>query len=137
MKIRPYRDSDFPALENILRKTNLYEPSYDNREKYRKHVEEGHPILVATERDQVVGGAILVHTPFISIGYHLAVHPDYQRKGIGNALMKESEKILKEKGAEKVCIYVYEDKKHLLDIYKKKGFVPFPGSVLCMDKELK
>lgn len=30
--------------------------------------------------------------------WHIAIHPDYQRKGIGNKLLKKAEKIAKEKG---------------------------------------
>jgi ribosomal protein S18 acetylase RimI-like enzyme len=53
-------------------------------------------MIVAVEDDKVVGTVFIIYDPWDSFVYHLGVHPNYQRRGIGSALMEEAEKRLKE-----------------------------------------
>jgi len=50
------------------------------------------------------------------------VHPDYEGKGIGSALMKELLSILKAEGYKKVTLWVLDTNKKTRDWYESKGW---------------
>jgi ribosomal-protein-alanine acetyltransferase len=50
------------------------------------------------------------------------VLPDYRRKGIGQMLIQETERILKQKGAKASRLEVKEDNYAAINLYKKLGY---------------
>lgn len=69
-----------------------------------------------------VGIFCFVITPSKNIGKQFVVHPDYQKRGIGSALLLECEKTLKEHGFEK---YYIGCSQYSAKIYKSLGVEPF------------
>lgn len=53
---------------------------------------------------------------------HLAVNPTYQRKGIGTALIRELERRLREKGAQKVNAQIYKSNTKSFEFFKAVGY---------------
>jgi ribosomal protein S18 acetylase RimI-like enzyme len=41
--------------------------------------------------------------------WHIAVHPDYRRKGIASRLLNEAEKVIKEKGNSRIEAWTRDD----------------------------
>ena len=78
--------------------------------------------LVATEDQQVVGyvgsQTVLGWTDMMNI----AVHPDYRRRGIGEALVLELVRLLKEAGNECLTLEVRSSNEPAKTLYAKMGF---------------
>ena len=97
---------DTAYFDNVLRQKEIYEnPSIE---------------LVAVEGDQVVGLLDLEYElkerTVCSRGeglggmiWHIAVHPDYRRKGIGHLLLEEAEKQAKEKKINRLEAWTRDD----------------------------
>lgn len=91
--------------------------------------------LVA-EEDGVVVGFMLHHRwdpRKGAIGYN-AVSPSHQRRGIGNALIRESLKRLKEKGIQFVRVETMECDIPAQRLYEKAGFEKVYGTVHYMQE---
>lgn len=52
----------------------------------------------------------------------LVIHPEYRRKGYAEKLMKEIEKMVKEKGKEILILSVDENNTPAMNLYKKLGY---------------
>ncbi|MBU4242510.1 MAG: GNAT family N-acetyltransferase [Nanoarchaeota archaeon] len=135
MEIRSYQDKDFLDLERILKKTDLYEEEFDQRENYKHQIEyDSKSILVATEGDKVLGGVISLYNPFASFIFHLCVNPEYQNKGIGTKLMDEAEKNLLERGVAIPVIYVDKENEKVTNFYKKRHWELCPDAIPMVKK---
>ena len=81
--------------------------------------------LVAEVDGKVVGTVVSTYDVQFSHIHHLAVHPDYQNRGIGSLLLSEIERRLKARGCLGLLITVnkrnprYEE---ILKFYRKRGF---------------
>ena len=120
MNIRLETEADYEKVEELTRESfwNLYVPGCD--EHYLSHVLRKHKDFIkeldyVVELDGKIVASIMytdsylisedqekVHT--VSFG-PLCVHPDYQRKGIGTALIEKTTFLVKEKGIPAIIIY--------------------------------
>ena len=78
--------------------------------------------LVALEEDRVVGyvGAQTVIDG--SDMMNIAVHPDYRRKGIAQALIEELETCLRNRGSKMLLLEVRDSNAPAITLYEKLGF---------------
>ncbi len=123
--IRPYRDADFDAITilwRVSREKSLPEFQrekghffYEDQDYFRDHVlttnhvwvveMEGHPVgLMAMEDD------------FID---QLYIHPDYQRRGIGEAFLN----FARQRSPEHVWLYTLQVNVNARAFYEKNGFI--------------
>jgi predicted N-acetyltransferase YhbS len=120
MNIRLETEADYEKVEELTRESfwNLYVPGCD--EHYLSHVLRKHKDFIkeldyVVELDGKIVASIMytdsylisedqekVHT--VSFG-PLCVHPDYQRKGIGTALIEKTTFLVKEMGIPAIIIY--------------------------------
>ena len=122
MKIRNYKDEDFPQLIKLLEESGVIWKLTDNRESLNKKIEfEPESIIVAEEEGKIIGTIFLIFDPWCSFIHHAAVDKDYRRKGIGDILGQMAEQRLKARGAKVVCGFVKEGNPELLEIYKRRG----------------
>lgn len=120
MEIRAYRCEDEIGWVRCRVLSFLDTAYYDNvlteKEKYDNPAIE----LVAIENDQVVGLIDIEYEVMertvcsrgVGLGgmiWHIAVHPDHRRKGIGSQLLYEAEKIAKEKGLNRLEAWTRDD----------------------------
>jgi len=54
--------------------------------------------------------------------YRLAVRPEYQRRGIGTAMVEHAESWLREQGCPRVKLQIHPDKAGVVEFYRKRGF---------------
>lgn len=85
-------------------------------------------ILLAMVEGQPAGIAVCFQVfstfhakPLINI-HDLAVHPDYQRRGIGRRLLEEVERIARERGCCRVTLEVLATNAFARDLYRRFGF---------------
>lgn len=96
------------------------------REVFRRRLQSGILSFIAVEDGRVVGTAsLLVELKFLHKGSKaghiedVAVHPDYQRRGIGKALIMHATQVARERGCYKVILDCHD---RLQEFYEKCGF---------------
>lgn len=116
---------DFLATLSALSEVNL--TVEEAKEVFRKRLRDGILTVIAKIDDKVVGTAsLLVELKFLHKGSKaghiedIAVHPDFQRRGIGKAMVAHLIGVAKEKGCYKVTLSC---KNELTAFYEKCGFI--------------
>ncbi|MGM9858451.1 MAG: GNAT family N-acetyltransferase [Bacilli bacterium] len=141
MLIRRETEKDYKKVESLIGDAfyNVNVPGAT--EHYLAHIMREHNDfikeldLVAEIDGMIVGSIMYVRCELISEDGKtkpcltfgpLAVHPDYQRKGIGKALMNESFKIAKELGYDSIVIFGHPGN------YVSSGFVSSKKVNVCL-----
>ena len=111
MKIRDFDPSDVDALVNILKANQQYgHPTIDGPDAMmRVQGCEAAEFLVAEEEHAVVGMIRGTYDGSRAVIYLASVHPDYQRQGIGRALVLEIAERFKTRGADSIAVIVPGD----------------------------
>jgi ribosomal protein S18 acetylase RimI-like enzyme len=111
MEIRGFHPEDIEALLDILKANQQYgHPDIDGPEAMlRVHDCVAAEFLVAEEEGTVLGMIRGTYDGSRAIIYLASVHPDYQRRGIGRALVLEIARRFKERGAASLSVTVPGD----------------------------
>ncbi len=122
--IRDYRDADFDAvtiLWRVAREKSLPDFQrkkgyffYEDQNYFRDHVLTRNHVWVVEVDDHPVAFIAIVNE-FID---QLYVRPDYQRRGIGKALLD----FARERSPEHVWLYTLQVNVHARAFYEKNGF---------------
>jgi len=142
--IRSAKETDLINLQSIFREENKFhtilEPEFirDTEDVLRPQelkeiIEDDHTILLVAESNFKIVGAIIVSIKRISgerwkhnykAGFveDIIILPNYQEKGIGRLLLKNSEEWLKSKGIQSVELHVWESNKNAIQFYEAIGF---------------
>lgn len=78
--------------------------------------------LVAVDRGRIVGTALAGWDGRRGWLYHVAVHPDERRRGIGTTLVRLLEERLRERGCPKVNLIVWEGEERALAFWTALGY---------------
>ena len=125
-------------LDEIIKLLKLYEnvfemepfeyPTHDYLEKILKN--QDIIFMAAKYEDEIIAGltAHILASVYSKSNevyvYDLAVHQDFQRKGIGTTLLKKLKKIICDKGDKEIFLQADIEDKYAIDFYKKIGGVP-------------
>jgi putative acetyltransferase len=120
MEIRKFQPEDADALVNILKANQQYgHPDIDGPDAMQRvHDCQAAEFLVAETQGRVVGMIRGAYDGSRAIIYLVSVHPDYQRQGIGRALVLEIARRFKERGAGSIAAIVPGD----VAFWKKLSF---------------
>ncbi|KAB2872500.1 MAG: GNAT family N-acetyltransferase [Bacteroidales bacterium] len=123
ISIRDFELQDFDGLSELWSLTNLGNPQRgDNLGIILQSVAMGGKMLVAVNADdKVIGTSWMTFDGRRIHLHHFGVHPDYQRKGIGRLLVKESLQFVKQKGYQ-VKLEVHQSNLAAINLYKQFGF---------------
>ena len=123
MTIRNFIPTDYQNLLDIWRLTNLGSALRgDNLEIIEQSIEMGGKMLMVEDSNgKIIGTSWMTFDGRRIHLHHFGIHPDYQRKGIGLLLAKESLKFLKGKGYQ-VKLEVHKNNHAAIELYKKLGF---------------
>ncbi len=108
---------------------------------YSKMVVEN-SIWLLTLEDHMVGVLVLVHEPENILIYSVAIHPEYQKQGLGRRLLVWAEQQAVQDGYKSIRLYTNERFKDNILLYRRLGYQetsrePFLNSTLVhMAKEL-
>jgi ribosomal protein S18 acetylase RimI-like enzyme len=123
--IRDYRDADFDAvtiLWRVAREKSLPDFQrqkgyffYEDQNYFRDHVLKKNHVWVVEVDDHPVA-FMAMENDFID---QLYIHPDYQRRGIGKALLD----FARERSPEHVWLYTLQVNVNARTFYEKNGFI--------------
>jgi ribosomal protein S18 acetylase RimI-like enzyme len=131
-EIREMRPEDYGALIDLWKVTDLTYHSRGRDSKQRVVQELGTPMalfLVAEADERLVGS--LLGTTDGRKGWinRLAVHPEWQRKGVALALLKEMERRFDQRGILVFCALIQGDNSSSRSFFKKAGYEEDPTVV--------
>jgi ribosomal protein S18 acetylase RimI-like enzyme len=119
--IREYRDTDFDAvtiLWRIAREKSQREKGhffYEDQDYFRNHILKRNRVWVVEADDRPVA-FLAMENEFID---QLYIHPAYQRRGIGEALLNFARK----QSPDHLWLYTLQDNVNARAFYEKNGFI--------------
>ena len=124
MDIRKFRKEDFKAYVDLLLLTSTNEYKGMGKRQISRMLELMNKrwIWVAIEGKRQIGFITARVEPPVLHLIWLDVHPDFQRKGVGTALLKEVMGTGKSYGLGPLVCEVWDQNEKALNFYDKQGF---------------
>jgi ribosomal protein S18 acetylase RimI-like enzyme len=130
--VRPYRPEDEEGWLRCRVLSFLRSAYFDDvrreKERYERPAievvaEEGGAIvgLIDVECEEVAGTVCSDRAGLGGMIWHLAVHPEHQRRGIATALLREAERLAAERGLVRLEAWTRDDD-HAQGWYESRGF---------------
>jgi ribosomal protein S18 acetylase RimI-like enzyme len=95
----------------------------DTFEEIQKKIQRDPDLFLLAERDgEIVGTVIGGYDGRRGMIYHLAVHQNFRKKGVGDLLLSEVEKRLQAKGCVKCYLLVFADNTRAIRFYENRGW---------------
>ena len=135
MNIRECKKEEVADVIELLKCCGLYYEPCDSVENISNKIDhDKESILVAEIDGKIVGMIFLIRDPWASLTYHLCVHEDYRRRGIGKSLLLEAENRIK-----KICSniggYAVESNTVILNLKKSLGYSEYPEKLILTGKK--
>ncbi len=125
MYVRSFQLSDYVSVTSILEEV-LTEVCYEiTMEAFARQLSwDSEMVLIAIENDRVVG--IIIGTIDHNTGYYyrIAVASEYQRKGIGKALITALKQRFLQRGVKRIQVSVDAHNELVLPVYESAGYSP-------------
>lgn len=124
MKIRLMEIEDFDSMYNLWKKVGLNVADYEDEKEDTKQIIKWNPLtcFVICDGNKIIGTVLGTFNGRRAWIYHLAVHPLFQKKGLGSKLLQKAEQALKKTGAKRVLLWVNKDNLKVADFYQKHGY---------------
>ena len=126
MKIRKLRIEDYEEMIQLWSRARLpFKPKgRDSREAMTAQMEANPEFFLgAFEAGRLVGSVIMSCDTRKGWINRLAVDPDYRHRGIGKALIVESEKTLRKHGIRIFCVLIEDYNVASRELFKECGYV--------------
>jgi ribosomal protein S18 acetylase RimI-like enzyme len=125
MHIRPYQSADEAGVVQLWRRCDLTRPWNDPAKDIARKLKVNPELfLVAEADDGAVAGTVMVgydgHRGWLN---YVGVDPAHRRRGVGTALMREAERLLRERGCPKINLQVRSMNTQAVEFYRSLGFV--------------
>ncbi len=135
VEIRDYHCDDEESLMKLRQRCGLTRP-WNNPQLDIARKLEGQPdwLLVAVMDDRIVASVMVGYDGHRGWIHYLAVAPEQQRAGIGQAMMAEGEHRLRAIGCPKINLQVRADNTEAVAFYRSIGFQQ--DNVLSFGKRL-
>ena len=125
--IRECHPEEAEALLALWRAAETSPSITDTIADVRHAIESTAFVLVAEADRCIIGSLIATFDGWRGNMYRIAVHPDYRRRGIGHALVKEGEKCLMGQGAKRITALVEERYPWATAFWSSVGYEIEPG----------
>ena len=123
MEIRTYRDGDGDRLRTFWLTCGIkIRPGDDNASLARFAAHNPGLLLLAEEDAHLVGSALAGWDGRRGWLYHVAVHRDERRRGIGRTLVIEIEARLRDLGCPKLNLIVWDDNTWAMQFWEALGY---------------
>ncbi len=124
IRIRDYNNEDFDRLNDLWQETGLNAPHRgDNAKIIEESIKMGGKLILLenTEINEIIGSSWMTFDGRRILLHHIGVKPNYQNRGFGKLLTKESIKFAQERRIG-IKLEVHQTNKKAIEIYKKLGF---------------
>jgi ribosomal protein S18 acetylase RimI-like enzyme len=122
-RIRPYEPADEDAVVALWERCGLLRPWNDpRRDIARKATVQPELFLVVTSGSVIAGTAMFGYDGHRGWVNYLAVEPSSRRQGIAIALMREGERLLRDRGCPKVSLQVRSGNTDAVAFYEAIGY---------------
>ena len=125
MTVRRYTKGDFQAIMELWTVTGMGRPERgDDEATVERSITLGGEMLVMCDGD---AGNMIIGTSWMTFDgrrihlHHFGITPAYQGRGLSHLLLKESLKVVREKGYQ-VKLEVHRTNETAVHLYKKAGF---------------
>ena len=136
MQIRKFRESDRADVIALWRRCDLVRPQNNPDQDIDLKLTFQPDQFLVGEIDNSVAGTVMAgyegHRGWVN---YLAVDPDVQRGGLGERLMAEAERLLRDLGCVKINLQVRSRNENVQEFYSSIGFSR--DDVISMGKRLK
>ena len=110
MNIRTMTINDYEAVYTLWLSCagmglNNLDDSWEGIDKFLKR--NPNTSVVAVDNDEIIGAILCGHDGRRGCMYHVCVHPDYRRRGIGKEMVVYAMKRLQEEGISKVSLIAF------------------------------
>ena len=123
MEIRPFQTPDESPVIRLWTTCGLVVPwNNPHKDIQRKLQVNPELFLVALEGNRIIATVMAGYEGHRGWINYLAVHPDYQRNGIGLRMMGEAEVLLRAAGCPKINLQVRSTNSGVIDFYKSIGY---------------
>lgn len=123
MLIRAFRPADEAAVVALWEACGLVRPwNNPHRDIERKLTEQPELFLVGELAHTVVATAMIGFDGHRGWLYYLAVAPAHRGKAFGTRLVREAEKLLRERGCPKLNLQVRASNAGVIEFYRKLGY---------------
>lgn len=122
-RIRDYRPEDYPAISELWELTGLATPARgdDNEVILRTLALGGRLRIMEDGEGRIIGTSWLSFDGRRTYIHHFGIHPEYQKKGYGDMLAKDSLECAHEIGLQ-IKLEVHRDNTAAVRLYLKHGF---------------
>lgn len=121
--IRAFRDEDETAVISLWHDCGLIRSWNDPHKDIRRKVATQRELfLVGTLNDQIVASVMAGYEGHRGWVYYLAVAQSQQRRGHGERLMHEVERLLLERGCPKLNLMVRTSNAGVIEFYRRLGY---------------
>ena len=124
LQIRAYSEPDEPQVVKLWQRTFPDDPARNEPKSVvgRKLSVQRELFLVGVLDGQIVGAVLGGYDGFRGWVYHLAVDPEFRRKGFGRELMFAVEELLHARGCPKLNLQVRARNSEVVSFYKSLGY---------------
>ena len=123
MNIEKFSMKNYEEVIKLWRKTRISVGSTDTKEELKKMLKRNPQLFLIGKIDEklisVVMGGFDGRRGYV---HHLAVDPDYQKKGYGKLMMDELMKKFRELGVHKVHLFIEKWNKEVVEFYYNLGW---------------
>lgn len=123
-KIRDYKPEDFTQIDQLWQLTDLGgKQRGDDEIVIQRTIDMGGKLLVLIDRKakEIIGTSWMTHDFRRIYLHHFGIHPNYQRKGLGEYLAKES-LLFAKKQKMQIKLEVHKDNIGAIKLYEKISF---------------
>ena len=128
-RIRPVTEDELPQLRALWVVSEL-----DHRPKGRDSLKSlqverrDNPdgIIGAFIGDEMIGSVIASDDGRRGWIHRLAVHPEHRGTGLGEALIREAERVLSDRGRQIIAALIEDHNVHSQNLFKRMGYVVMP-----------
>ena len=129
----PFRKADQEDAQAILTLWKIagsaptISDTVDDVRRMAKH--ENAAFILAEEQAQIVGSIIAAYDGWRGNIYRLAIHPDFRRRGLALALVREAEAAFRIWGVKRVSALVLKEHPWAVGFWKAAGYTLDEGDV--------
>ncbi len=134
MMIRSMNSTDYFAAFRLWEECRLPLGESDTAAEIDRFLSRNPDTCLVAVRDQRLIGTVLGgFDGRRGLIHHLAVHPGFQRQGVGRRLMTEVENRFRALGVVKVSLWIRNDNRPVAAFYRQLGY-ELRGDIITMSK---